>query len=181
LLFGPGRHGEQFARPCDVGGAVATGQQPVVTDAVEARGQHMHQEAPDELVRRERHGFPAARTFDAIVLPAERHATIIGGDEPAIGDGDPVGVSRQLRAAFGGWTVFNWFAARDDVHKRIAELEARISGLREQLRQVAKGTIESTKAQRILDIREQELERTKLHAEFIEYQITKLRAKIVRR
>jgi hypothetical protein len=76
--------------------------------------------------------------------------------------------------------VFNWFAARDDVNKRIAELEARISGLREQLRQVAKGTIESTKAQRMLDIREQELERTKLYAEFIDYQIAKFRAKIVR-
>jgi Phage integrase family len=72
------------------------GQQAVVTDAVEAGGQHVHQEAPDELVRRERHGFPAARTFDAIVLPAERHATVNGGDEPAIGDGDAVGVARQI-------------------------------------------------------------------------------------
>jgi len=66
--------------------AGAAGQQSVVTDAVEAAGQHVDQEAPDELVRCERHGFPAARTFDAIVLPAERHATVIGGDEPAIGD-----------------------------------------------------------------------------------------------
>jgi hypothetical protein len=45
----------------------------------------------------------------------------------------------------------------------------------------AKGLIDSSMAQRILDIREQELERTKLHAEFIEYQIGKFRAKIVRR
>jgi len=34
-------------------------------------------------VRRYRHGFPAARTFDAIVLPAERHPPIIGCDQPA--------------------------------------------------------------------------------------------------
>jgi hypothetical protein len=77
--------------------------------------------------------------------------------------------------------VYNWFAARDDVKKRIGELEGRIASLREQLRQSAQGTIESTKAQQILDIREQELERTKLHVEFIEYHIAKFRAKIVRR
>jgi hypothetical protein len=49
-LFGAGRHGEQLARLRDVGGTVAAGKQPVVTDAVEAPGQHVHQEAPDELV-----------------------------------------------------------------------------------------------------------------------------------
>ena len=95
-LFGTDRHGEQLACPSDVGGAGAARQQSVVTDAVEAAGQHVDQEAPNELVRCERHGFPAARTFDAIVLPAERHATVIGGDEPAIGDGDAVGVARQI-------------------------------------------------------------------------------------
>src|SRR6202162_703866 len=75
-----------------------------MADAMEARGQHVHQEAPDELVRRERHGFPAARTFDAIVLPAERHATVIGGDEPAIGDGDAMGIARQV-GEYGLWSA----------------------------------------------------------------------------
>jgi hypothetical protein len=77
--------------------------------------------------------------------------------------------------------VFNWFAARDEVKKRIAELEDRISGLRDKLRQIAEGTVESTTTQRILVIREQELGRARLHAEFIEYQIAKLRAKMLRR
>ena len=77
--------------------------------------------------------------------------------------------------------MFNWFAARDDVKKRIAELEDRISRLRDELRQVTKRTIESTKAERILAIREQELERANLHAEFIEYQIAKFTAKRLRR
>jgi hypothetical protein len=31
-----------------------------------------------------------------MVLPAERHAPVIGGDKPAIGDGDPMGVTQQL-------------------------------------------------------------------------------------
>jgi hypothetical protein len=77
--------------------------------------------------------------------------------------------------------VFNWFVARDDVKQRIADLEERISGLRDKLRQVAEGTVESTTTQRILFVREQELERAKFHAEFIDYQIAKFRAKMLRR
>jgi len=49
-----------------------------------------------KLVRLSVHGFPAARTFDAIVLPAERYATVIGGDEPAIGDGDAWVLARPV-------------------------------------------------------------------------------------
>jgi hypothetical protein len=52
--------------------------------------------------------------------------------------------------------VFNWFAARDDVKKRMAELEERISSLKGVLR-AAERPLESTKAQRILVIREREL------------------------
>jgi hypothetical protein len=77
--------------------------------------------------------------------------------------------------------VFNWFVARDDVKQRIADLEERISGLRDKLRQVAEGTLESTTTQGILFVREQELERAKFHAEFIDYQIAKFRAKMLRR
>ena len=45
------RHGEQLASARDIGGAVfAVGEQPVVTDAMQALGQHMDQESPDELV-----------------------------------------------------------------------------------------------------------------------------------
>jgi len=63
---------------------------------MEALRQHVHQEAADELVRRQRHGFPAAGTFDAIVLPAKGHATIIGGDESAVRDGDAMGVACEI-------------------------------------------------------------------------------------
>ncbi len=42
------RHGEQLASTSDISGAVFTvGEQPVVTDAMQALGQHMDQEAPD--------------------------------------------------------------------------------------------------------------------------------------
>jgi hypothetical protein len=96
LLFGADRHGEHLARPRDVGGAAATGQQPVVPDAVEAPGQHVHQEASDELVGRQRHGLIAARPLDPVILPPEGDAGVVGCDQAAIGDGDPVGVARQI-------------------------------------------------------------------------------------
>jgi hypothetical protein len=76
--------------------------------------------------------------------------------------------------------VFNWFAARDDVKKRMAELEERISSLKGVLR-AAERPLESTKAQRILVIRERELERARVHAQFIDYQIAKVAAKMRRR
>ncbi len=56
--------------------------------------------------------------------------------------------------------MFNWYAALDSVNKRIAELETRISVLRAEL-QRADGQVAKTIAQRILLIRERELERAK--------------------
>ena len=49
-LAGSLRRGEQAAKPGNVGGAGATGEQAVVADAVEAVWQDMEQEAADELV-----------------------------------------------------------------------------------------------------------------------------------
>ena len=41
--FRAGRHGEELARLCDVGGAIAIGEQSVMADAVQALGQHVRQ------------------------------------------------------------------------------------------------------------------------------------------
>jgi hypothetical protein len=38
----------------------------------------------------------ALRPLDPVVLVAKRDAGVVGGDEPAVGDGDPVGVARQI-------------------------------------------------------------------------------------
>ena len=43
-----------------------------------------------------RHGLPAARTVDAVVLPAERDAGVVGRDETAIGDGDTVRIAGEI-------------------------------------------------------------------------------------
>src|SRR5271154_176373 len=127
-LFGADRHGEQLARLGDVGGAVAVGEQPVVADAMEALRQHVHQEPADELVRRQLHRFPAARTFDTIVLPAVRHASIISSDEPAIRDGDAMSVAREI-AQHLLWPGERLFAVDDplDSAQRCQKLKVRLS------------------------------------------------------
>ena len=53
-LIGPylGRwHGEQLACSGDVVGTRAISEKPIVANAVEAAGQHVHEEAADEFVR----------------------------------------------------------------------------------------------------------------------------------
>jgi hypothetical protein len=57
----------------------------------------VEQEAADELVRRERHGFVALATFEPIILPCEGDAVVVGRDQTAVGDRDAMGVARQIR------------------------------------------------------------------------------------
>jgi hypothetical protein len=87
---------EQFSRPRDVLGPLAAGEETVVADAVEAAGEHMDQEAADELAGGERHEFLSAAPLGVIVLPLEGDVVAVEGDEPAVRDGDTVGVTRQI-------------------------------------------------------------------------------------
>ena len=75
---------EQCAGRCDALGAVGAGQEPVVADAMEAPGQYVQQESPDELMRMQPHRLPARRAVGAVVLPAERDAGVVGCNEAAI-------------------------------------------------------------------------------------------------
>src|SRR5262245_51592502 len=63
---------------------------------MEALGQDVQQKAPDELVRVKPHRLPAARAVDAIILPAERDAAVIGCNEAAVRDRDTVGVTGEI-------------------------------------------------------------------------------------
>src|SRR5882757_5951448 len=67
LLRIGGRLGDtkESASRSDVVSAVGVGEEPVVADAVEALGQHVQEEAPDELVRVKLHRLPAAWAVDA--------------------------------------------------------------------------------------------------------------------
>jgi hypothetical protein len=87
-LFWGRRQGEQLARVRNVSGSVAVGEQPIVSDAMEALRQHVDQEAPDELVGRQRHYLVAGGPLDALVLVLEGDAVLVGGHQPAIGDRD---------------------------------------------------------------------------------------------
>jgi hypothetical protein len=89
-------HGEQLARVCDVVGARAFGEQAVMADAVEAFWQHVDEEAADELVGGERHGLVSLAALDAVILPLEGDALLVEGDQAAVGDGNAVGVTRQI-------------------------------------------------------------------------------------
>ena len=89
LRLNGARYGtEQLASTGDVGGAATIGKQAVATNAVEALGQHVHQEAADELVSCERHGLPPVWPVYAVVLPAKGDTGVVGRDQTAIGDGD---------------------------------------------------------------------------------------------
>ena len=66
--------------------------------------------------------------------------------------------------------MFSWGSQLEDAKKEIAELERRISALRAELQTVPRPLASAT-VQRILALREKQLERTKLHAQFIEDEI----------
>jgi hypothetical protein len=68
-----------------------------MADAVKAFRQHMHQESAYELMWAERHGLEAGLAAGTIVLVFEGDAIGVGLDQPVVGDGDAVGVSRQIR------------------------------------------------------------------------------------
>jgi Tripartite tricarboxylate transporter TctB family len=90
------RHVEQAARLGNVVGAGTAGEQAVVADAVEAERQDVDQKSADELGGGQRHDLLAITIFGAIVLPSEGHVGAVACDQPAIGNGDAVGIARQI-------------------------------------------------------------------------------------
>jgi len=90
------RRREQRAGQRDIELAAAAGEQAIVTDAVEALGQNVEQEAADELVGAERHGTLPVGAVTAIILVAEGDAGVVERDQPAVRDRDAVGVARQV-------------------------------------------------------------------------------------
>ena len=89
-------NGEQLTRMCDVVSARAAGEQAIVADAVEAFWQHVDQEAADKLAGGQCHDLLALATIGTIVLPSEGNAVVADCDQSAVGDGDAVGIARQI-------------------------------------------------------------------------------------
>ena len=67
-----------------------------MTDAVEAVGQDVQQEPPDELGGVERHGLEPVAAFDPVVFPFEGDARLVERDEPGVRDRDAVGVAGEM-------------------------------------------------------------------------------------
>src|SRR3981189_2909818 len=64
--------------------------------AGEAVRQDVDEKAADELVRAERHDFVSRAAIGAIILVPEGDAVVVGGDKPAVGAGDAVGIAREI-------------------------------------------------------------------------------------
>ena len=56
----------------------------------------MDQEAADEFVGIERHQLVASGALAPVILPFESHALAVEGDEPAVGDSNPVRRSKKF-------------------------------------------------------------------------------------
>ena len=96
--IGLGRRGDgqKHADAVEAGFAARGGKQAIMPDAVEAARQEVNQEAADELVGRQRHDLLALGAVAAIVLVTERHAVLVKGDKPPVGDGNAVSVAREM-------------------------------------------------------------------------------------
>ena len=78
----------------EIVGAASRREQAEVADADEAFREDVQQEAPEEFVDVERQRADLAPV--PIVLPPKRDRVVRDGDEPVIGDGDAVGVAREV-------------------------------------------------------------------------------------
>jgi len=67
-----------------------------MADAMEAIRQDVLQEPPGKLGGGKRHDPISRFAMLAIILDSERHTLAIIGRDPAVRDGDPVGVSGQV-------------------------------------------------------------------------------------
>ena len=76
------------------GGATAVGEEPEMAHPLEARGQDMQQEAPDQFFTTEGHHLTAVMI--AVVLVAQVHRLAIEGTQVTVGEGDAVALAPQV-------------------------------------------------------------------------------------
>ena len=70
-------------------------EQPVMAQALEAAGEHMQQEAPDELGGWEGHHLD--RIAVPIIAPAEVDDAVLQGHEALMADGNPMRIPPEIR------------------------------------------------------------------------------------
>ena len=67
-----------------------------MADAMKPFWQNVQQEAPDELVGAECHGAVSRLPVAAVILVAEGHTALVESNEPAVCDGDAMGVPGEV-------------------------------------------------------------------------------------
>jgi len=73
---------------------MAVGENAEVANAVNAVGQGVQQETPDELVGRQAHDLDGSVL--SIVLPGEGDRVVVAGSDAAVGDGDAMRGSAEI-------------------------------------------------------------------------------------
>jgi len=92
--------------------AVSIAEESVIANAVESTGENVEEESPDELLRREGHGF--LLIVVTIVPPLELHLSVFDIQQSMVGNRDSVGVAAQavhhlLRSGEGRFGVDDHF------------------------------------------------------------------------
>src|SRR6266478_3462523 len=77
-------------------GAVAVGEEAIMSNAMEAGRQHVEQETPHELADVEAHDFALVITALPIVLPAETDEGLVEIEQAAVGDRDAMRIAREI-------------------------------------------------------------------------------------
>src|SRR5258706_13376519 len=89
------RHCEQLAGTSDILGPGLAGEQTVVADAMKALWQYMHQEAADFFKDTAPPEIYSLSLHDALPIPGPMSGGELLQDQPAVGDGDTMGVAGQ--------------------------------------------------------------------------------------
>jgi len=106
------RHAEQSAAAVERSTPPAVGEESEVADANQSAGQHVKQEAAQELISGNGHDLLLAAV--GIISPAEGDAIVLEGHEAMVGNGDAMGVARQVvENVFG--TAEGWLGVDDPV------------------------------------------------------------------
>lgn len=85
---------EQSTNPREFFLTVSISEETVVANAHEVLGENVQEKTSKKLDGIE--GHDAVPILAGVVLPAERDLGVVGGDEPAVGDGYAVGVASEV-------------------------------------------------------------------------------------
>src|SRR5262249_54071035 len=89
-------HIESPSTEFELVGAMAIGEQAVVTDAMEAGWEDVEQETAHELANVETHDLAAMTAVLAIVFPAETDMGRVEIEQTAVGDRDAMRIAREI-------------------------------------------------------------------------------------